>query len=201
MTAVEKRGRRYYIVGDTYGIREELRDAGCHWDPAERAWWTGKQEIAERFAQGSSGESSERSDPTVRDDQPLLGKVRYQAKSGKEGTWFVAAKARSGRLLLTNLAADRVFWADPARCTWLKTYAHPDDRRYGRGTTLASIRDFLARKKAVERRGETVEEMRDREVAERAEWRGVCREPGCGNRPAPGKMGYCDQCYFDEFDC
>lgn len=48
--SIETRGRRHYIVGNTYPIRAELRSAGCKWDSHAQAWYSGKRETVERFA-------------------------------------------------------------------------------------------------------------------------------------------------------
>lgn len=47
MISIQSEGRRHYLVGDTYALRDALRDAGAKWDPDHRAWWTGKKEVAE----------------------------------------------------------------------------------------------------------------------------------------------------------
>lgn len=42
-------GRRIYLRGDTYPMRDRIRAIGGHWDAAEKAWWigAGKREAAE----------------------------------------------------------------------------------------------------------------------------------------------------------
>lgn len=47
---IETVGRRHYIVGNTYPIKDRLRTAGCKWDSERKAWWTGKAETAQQFA-------------------------------------------------------------------------------------------------------------------------------------------------------
>lgn len=47
---IETRGRRHYVIGNTYPIRAELRGAGCKWDPDAQAWYSGKRETVESFA-------------------------------------------------------------------------------------------------------------------------------------------------------
>lgn len=47
---IDTRGRRHYLVGDTYPVRAAIKDAGCKWDPDAKAWWTGKRETAEVLA-------------------------------------------------------------------------------------------------------------------------------------------------------
>lgn len=46
---VHKRGRRYYLVGDTYSIRADIKAAGFKWDSANRAWWTADAMKSEQF--------------------------------------------------------------------------------------------------------------------------------------------------------
>lgn len=45
--ALETRGRRTYITGNTYPLRSAIKAAGCRWDADAQAWWTGKRETAE----------------------------------------------------------------------------------------------------------------------------------------------------------
>lgn len=47
---IRKVGRRYYVSGDTYPHRSTIKAAGLRWDPDERAWWTGKQDLAEQVS-------------------------------------------------------------------------------------------------------------------------------------------------------
>ena len=51
---IETRGRRHYILGNTYPIRTAIKAAGCKWDSDAGAWWTGKRETAESLAAGVS---------------------------------------------------------------------------------------------------------------------------------------------------
>lgn len=43
-------GRRTYIRGATYPIRDTLRNAGAHWDADEKAWWIGDDAKAQAIA-------------------------------------------------------------------------------------------------------------------------------------------------------
>lgn len=146
---VEKAGRRWYFVDSPYSLKEQLKEEGCRWDPDRRQWWTGKQEVADRVMRfyasvGSSnqGGAGKPKSPTVSRDDPLLGKVRYQAKTGRVGTWYWVRSTRDGsRYLLANLDASRAFWADASRCTVIKRY---DGGRDGRSRpTLSSIASYI----------------------------------------------------------
>lgn len=43
---VERVGRRSYLRGDTYSVRNLLKNAGCHWDRDQSAWWIGDNAVA-----------------------------------------------------------------------------------------------------------------------------------------------------------
>jgi len=36
---VKKEGRRYYLLGNTFPYKDDLRGFGANWDPQRRAWW------------------------------------------------------------------------------------------------------------------------------------------------------------------
>lgn len=46
---IVKVNRRYYAMGPTYPIKDDLRAAGFKWDRDQGAWWTGKAALAEEF--------------------------------------------------------------------------------------------------------------------------------------------------------
>ena len=46
---ISKEGRRYYLLGNTYAIKDALRAAGAKWDRERGAWWTSKPDVAARF--------------------------------------------------------------------------------------------------------------------------------------------------------
>ncbi len=81
-------GRRHYISGDTYSLRDQLRAAGCHWDPERRAWWTAKADVAQRFASAQASPQAETIDPRR---TPILGRAEYKGRGGcgrvQTGLW------------------------------------------------------------------------------------------------------------------
>ena len=44
---IESRGRRHYLIGNTYPIKDTIRSAGCKWDPEAKAWYSGKRDTVE----------------------------------------------------------------------------------------------------------------------------------------------------------
>lgn len=63
--------RKFWILGDTFDCREELKKAGCHWDSEKKAWWCRSAKVAAQFGQvpDSVGEEQEEQD---RPSLPML---------------------------------------------------------------------------------------------------------------------------------
>ena len=40
---MDKEPKRYYLEGNTYPIREELKSRGFQWDPEANQWWHSKR--------------------------------------------------------------------------------------------------------------------------------------------------------------
>jgi hypothetical protein len=43
---VRSEGRRHYIAGLPYELKDTAKEAGCRWDSDRKMWWSGKSEIA-----------------------------------------------------------------------------------------------------------------------------------------------------------
>lgn len=138
--ATEKVGRRIYVTGNSYAVKDRLKAAGCKWDPQRKQWWIGctRRQKIEAIVGKLDGQE-------VKEDlstKPLLGKAAYHGRD-----YYVLARTdkNGGRLWLTVLDEAIQFWAAESECRWIKTY----DREY-RQTTLDSIRRFVAEKKREE---------------------------------------------------
>ncbi len=57
---IESSGRRHYLCGDTYAIRDKIKAAGFKWDPDRKCWWTGQREKAEAFLPKAERASAEK---------------------------------------------------------------------------------------------------------------------------------------------
>lgn len=146
---VTKEKNRVWIRGNTYPYRKELRAFGCHLDHDTRSWWIGAAKESSVTALVSRLNAAPPPEEDL-SDTSLLGRVRYTSKTGKVGSWYVVARSTKGgtcRLWLTNLEGTITFWADEAKCDWMKEYAL---REYGfRGNrqkdhmTLRKIRHFI----------------------------------------------------------
>lgn len=126
---VQSEGRRHYLIGNTYPIKDQLRSAGAKWDGDRRAWWTGKKELAEKLAgsvaaPADAAPASERTD-SLTEDSRIAGKATYK---GKPYILVWEGETRRGRA--TKLAfADgtKIFWADASEVTVTKRY---EEREY-----------------------------------------------------------------------
>jgi hypothetical protein len=128
---MQTEGRRHYILGNTYAIKDRLRDAGAKWDPERKAWWTGKRDVAEQFAgQADAAPSSERpSRPDgerLTDDTELAGKATYKGKPYLL-VWSGTTK-RGQAAKLATMDGSRIFWADLADVTITKRYEARESR-------------------------------------------------------------------------
>lgn len=47
---VTREGRRSYLSGDTYPLKDAIKTAGGHWDADRRAWWIGDEAKAQALA-------------------------------------------------------------------------------------------------------------------------------------------------------
>lgn len=56
-TSIEQIGRRHYLRGLPFALKDAAKAAGCKWDPDERAWWSASAEVAQRVMQGQSSEA------------------------------------------------------------------------------------------------------------------------------------------------
>lgn len=129
MIKIEKEGRRHYLVGNTYPIKDALRSAGCKWDADRRAWWTGKADVAEELA-GKAPEASAAATSTPQDgtvgveDKVIRGRASYRGK-----TYYVLFDGPTRRgpgVKLCFRDGSRSFWAkDPNDVQVLATYREP----------------------------------------------------------------------------
>ena len=141
---VEINGRRAYVLGDTFAIKDRLKEAGCKWDPDRRAWYIGAAKAA--AIEKLIGEPAP---PEDLSQARVFGKAEYKGRA-----YYVIATSKDGsKHRLTVLDGSIVFWADATACKWTKTY-EPKQRfgGYGRGTitqhqTLGSLRRFVERQK------------------------------------------------------
>lgn len=206
--SIDHQGRRFYLRGDTYPVKDQLRSAGCKWDPETRCWYTGKRELAERCvsmpglpAQPPIGDQSTAlpARTTSRDDARaapgrdavIAGRVTYKGK-----TYYVAGRVDRGRthyddrvqtvetrdgaeVLLYSRDGELQFWAARELVDVVKIYDRPQ--------TIGGMRRYA--EKATRARAQGYEDgvahgqrYECQECGERVtRGQGSCWETGCAH--------------------
>lgn len=119
-------GRRVYFVGNTYAVRDALRNAGAHWDPQRKAWWTGKKSEAEEILASLTKKAAEATDGINPSDKVIRGRATYRGK-----TYYILAMGHSqstGKPYCKLCFRDgsKTFWvSDPSQVTVVKSYEQP----------------------------------------------------------------------------
>ena len=133
--SIEKVGRRSYLVGNTFAIKDRIKNAGGHWDGDKRAWWVSSAEKALELAghpsaSGGGGESAPAGGVGLGDGDRVAGKATYKGKSYLlvwEGT---TSRGQAAKLAFSD--GSKVFWANGGEYQVTKHYEVQRDRRSGR---------------------------------------------------------------------
>lgn len=143
---LEEAGSRIYITGESYGIKDRLKNAGCHWDADRRQWWIGK---AKRAEIDSIVKSAGTTHPKTESPNEIkvIGKARYKGRSYYI-RWIGECKSGEYKARLTTLDAKIDFWAKAARPHELTQIDGNGDiarteKIYQESKTLSSIQRFL----------------------------------------------------------
>lgn len=159
---IETVGRRHYLRGNTYPIKDAIRAAGCKWDPEAKAWYSGKREIVEGViaALGSTPRNDRPSEPgsSPSNDRPapgldamVAGRVQYKGRTYYALGRVVRGRTHwddsvapiqtrdGGKFLVSFRDGSKSFWAAATEIQWLKNYRKP--------TTIASLLAYAERAK------------------------------------------------------
>lgn len=139
-------GARLYVSGNTFAIKDQLRNLGAHLDSDRKEWWVGRaKEQALRdllkSIETNHVPSNEGKSRAVAPSTKVRGKATYKGR-----TYYVIASAKDdSALLLTTLDGSISFWGRGA--TWVKSFGRRDNRtNYTEYPTLESIRRYAQRK-------------------------------------------------------
>lgn len=98
---IETEGRRTYIVGNTYPVRDQIRALGAHWDSERKAWWTAKAEearqLAERLNGAQTAPAASQGAPSSKAPRDGLNSVVAGRATYKGHTYYVAGRTAKGR--------------------------------------------------------------------------------------------------------
>lgn len=155
---VEQRGRRHYLAGDTYSVREQLREAGAHWDGDVGAWWVGSAAKAAELVASltTTPAPAEATGPeTLAEDAReiigrgtykgrgyyVIGRVVSRGRTRYDRDEIGPVKTRDGsRLKLASRDGSLVFWASTAEVSV--------EKRYERLTSIRSLREYAEQARA-----------------------------------------------------
>lgn len=140
-------GRRHYLIGLPYILKDAAKDAGCRWDPAQRAWWTGARKTAEHVlaaAQAAPATGTAAPDADA-GDTVVAGRVQYRTHDGRTTSCLLVGRvvrgrthyddrvelvtSRTGAYRLCGRDGSRQWWADADRVEVIKVYDRPQTVR------------------------------------------------------------------------
>jgi hypothetical protein len=209
--SIDQQGRRFYLRGNTYPVKDALRSAGCKWDPDARCWYTGKRELAEQCAQGiipspvaSSGPSpaslesiddwasaAAASPASPGDDAVVAGRATYKGQ-----TYYVAGRVDRGRThyddhvqaVTTRDGAKMLLYSRDGKLQfWAGGALVSITKSYDRPQTIGGLHRFAAKAKEARAQGyeDGIAEGQRYECAECGDrvtrGQGSCWETGCAH--------------------
>jgi hypothetical protein len=128
---IEKVGRRYYLRNLPFASRNEAKSEGCKWDPAEKAWWTGKEETARKVA---TELSTHQSSNIPGGNAVCAGRALYKGRTYYLGGKMVSfgwdqkvapVLSQNNRYLLFFTDGSSQFWVNSSAVQIVKMYRRP----------------------------------------------------------------------------
>lgn len=164
MLTTEKVGKRIYVIGDTYPIKDKLKNEGAHWDNDRKAWWigAGKESAIQHIINPPVGSTPVAPVEKNLDDLRVVGKANYKGRT-YYALWYGYSEKYNGfRAHLSSLDNKIDFWCDASpngqgddslMAVIVKTYASREYRGRTEYTTLGSLKRFIEGQKSSESKG------------------------------------------------
>lgn len=163
---IEKQGRRFYFLGNTFPIKDQLRASGAKWDAEKKAWWTAKADVAASFTSSSPAASTSSDTPAAPSSSPtreapgedakVAGRATYKGK-----TYYLAGRVARGRTIYDD-RAEAVTTRDGAKFLlysrdgklqfWAARESVQVIASYQKPKTIASLRRYAEEHRTGERR-------------------------------------------------
>lgn len=156
MTTIEKKGRRHYLRGLPFGLKDRAKASGCKWDADERCWWTSKADVAAEIAgaaaDASASDSGSRQREAPGDEAVVAGRVTYKGK-----TFYVAGRTVRGRttyddrvegIVTRDGAKILLYFRDGSSSFWAARDAVEVVKRYDRPQTIGGLNRYAEKAKA-----------------------------------------------------
>lgn len=151
-------GRRSYVFGDTYSLRERLRQIGAKWDPDRRGWYVpisdkSKLEdlvdevLSDRGVDAPPASLSMASDNGPGEDGVVFGRAVYKDRPCYVAGWVERGRTRfddfvhpvttkdGTKLLLYSMDGKKKWWAPESSVRIERMYQKPK--------TIGSIKRFV----------------------------------------------------------
>lgn len=116
---LEKIGKRIYIRGNTYSIKDELKSLGAKWDPQGKAWWalSEKEDELKQVVKSALAKNGFK-------NLLVHGRAIYRGKAYY--LLFEGETKRGYSIRLTFRDGSKDFWVkDVSDVQILKRYEHP----------------------------------------------------------------------------
>jgi len=153
---IEPRGERVYLLGQTFAVKEQIKQAGGRWDGKERAWWFPIDQAEKVHALArtlcvlpatAAPEAGQNADKIY-----LTGKGTYKGR-----TYFLSNVTKDGQRIRCVTLPDAQgkfidFWVAASQVQIVKTYRQ-SGRLSGGPMTLGSMARFVGREKDATARG------------------------------------------------
>jgi hypothetical protein len=121
--SLQKTGRRIYLVGDTYALRDKIKAAGGKWDPDAKAWYVGVQrkEVAEQILAAAAATPPPREEMMIM----IIGRATYRDIRGYLLIWRGITKDGERMCRLAYRDGSKQFWAADTEVQVEKFYHRP----------------------------------------------------------------------------
>lgn len=120
---LQSEGRRVYIVGNSFPIKDAIKGAGGHWDGDRKAWWigTGKREEIERAIANAKPKAREGEASGL--EVEMKGTVLYKGRAYPFSYFGPTRNGEAAKLHFRD--GSKTFWANGADVKLIKMYQRP----------------------------------------------------------------------------
>lgn len=154
---LQTEGRRIYLSGNTFPIKDDIKSIGGKWDAERKMWWVGvgKADEAKALCEAKTSAPSPVKTVANPDEIRLTGKGKYKGREYYAGS-FTQDRTRVRLLTLPDDSGKFLdFWAPCSEVEQTKTYS-PREHTY-RGhtttqyTTLGGIAAFIKKSRSADK--------------------------------------------------
>jgi hypothetical protein len=138
---IEKVGRRHYVIGNTYPVKDKLRAAGCSWDSDRKQWYTGKADLAEKIAALEIVDVEPKTETVDLDAAVIIGRANYKGRAYYVLATWGNERGYVSKAKLCFRDGSCVFWAHADNGLELTT-------RYQTAKSINGLRAYAEKRRA-----------------------------------------------------